>query len=66
MDDSFDGPLFRFWCRVASDRPGMTAARLVHCTTPDEYRTALEKLARDLGVNLPWATPTEVREEERS
>ena len=58
MDDELDGVLFRFWIRAASypgGWPADTAKALGPCTTPDEYRSALMKLAADKGVNLPRA-----------
>lgn len=56
LDDTRDGLLFRFWIRAASypaGWPSVTMRALSPCVTPEDYRAALMKLARDKGVNLP-------------
>ena len=56
MDDELDGVLFRFWIRAASypdGWPGALMIALTSCKTPDEYRAALMKLAKEKGVNMP-------------
>jgi hypothetical protein len=58
MDDDLDGVLFRFWIRAASypdGWPGDLAKAIQSCRTPDQYRSALMKLASEKGVNLPVA-----------
>lgn len=52
-NDELDGVLFRFWIRMAADQPGATAIALMACTTADDYRQALRKLAKQLKINLP-------------
>lgn len=56
-DDYLDAVLFRFWIRAASEFPGATARALLHCTSADEYRAALMKLAQHNGINLPIPEP---------
>jgi hypothetical protein len=54
--DEIDGILFRFWIRAAAYPGGWSSdlmRALTHCTTANEYRMALMKLAHDKGVNLP-------------
>jgi len=56
VDDEIDGVLFRFWARAGSFPGGWpydTMRAIAYCKTPDEYRTALLKLANEKGVNLP-------------
>lgn len=60
--DTLDGVLFRLWCRAAS-YPGGWPSRLAELfneeaardgfATPNSYRRALLRLAREKGVNLP-------------
>jgi hypothetical protein len=51
--DERNGALFRFWIRMASERPSKIARALVHCTQPSQYRKALTELAQSERINLP-------------
>ena len=52
-DDMFDGVLFRFWIRAASEFPGETAIAITRCLTPADYRLALAALAIKHRINFP-------------
>lgn len=43
-DPRRDALLFRFWIKEAAERPERCARFLSGCTTPEDYRTALERL----------------------
>ena len=56
LDDIRDAALFRFWCKMASypeGSPSKVMRVLMKANTPDDYRSALYKLALSEGVNLP-------------
>lgn len=52
-EDAIDAALFRFWIRMATDKPSKVASAIAHCTSPDEYRAALTSLASKERINLP-------------
>lgn len=39
-----DGALFRFWIRMAAEKPGRVASALIHCIRPEDYRDSLTRL----------------------
>lgn len=39
-----DGALFRFWTRMAAEKPARVAMALIHCITPEDYRDSLTRL----------------------
>lgn len=57
-EDIRDAILFRLWIRLCERCAGRVAVALAHCIRPQEYRTALIKLAQEEGINLP-ACPRE-------